>query len=118
MPPTESTFSNDDPTGLRTGSATGASRSGTSAGSTADRLADTARSTVDKVASAAAPAVERVRQGVNAGVDSVHRAVGSALTTGDAWADDCREAVRQHPLTGLGLAFAVGYLAARLASGR
>jgi hypothetical protein len=70
---------------------------------TMDRVAQAAHRTVDKVADAAGPAADWIAQNT------------SQLRNLQAeFLDDCRVRVRERPLAALGIAFAVGYLLARV----
>jgi hypothetical protein len=68
-----------------------------------DRMAQAAHRTVDKVAEAAGPAADWIAQNT------------SELRSLQAeFLDNCRVRVRERPLAALGIAFAVGFLLARV----
>lgn len=83
-----------------------------------DRMAETAHRVVDQLASKAGPAYERVRTGVSTAKDTMGRTMDGLHHSRDEWVESARESVRQHPLTAIGVAAAVGYVLARLTSSR
>jgi ElaB/YqjD/DUF883 family membrane-anchored ribosome-binding protein len=98
---------------------------------TAARAVDQARagahSVIDKVSDAARPMVDRVASGAHQAVDKIAGAAGHAAENlgvkGEQLKDaqmrameQCREYVRDNPITSIGIAIAAGFLLSRLFS--
>jgi ElaB/YqjD/DUF883 family membrane-anchored ribosome-binding protein len=79
-----------------------------------DRLADSAHRAIDRLANSAGPAVERMRSAAASTVDDMGRRVDDLGVTRDEWMESARGSVRGNPMAAIGIAFAVGYLIARL----
>lgn len=79
-----------------------------------DRMADTAHRVVDDLASKTAPAAERVRTSMHHAMDTMHRRMDDLAETRDEWMETTRESIREHPLTMVCGAIAIGFLLAKL----
>lgn len=101
-----------------TGSSTANGSMSSSTPPVVDRMAETAHRVVDQLASKAGPAYERVRTGMSSAKDTMGRTMDGLHHSRDEWVESARESVRQHPLTAIGVAAAVGYVLARLTSSR
>ncbi len=78
------------------------------------RVAQGAHETVDRLAEKAAPAVHKLESTVAHANEVLHAQAAKARQLGDEWTDNLRGTVREHPLTSVGVALAVGMLFARL----
>ncbi len=78
------------------------------------RVAQGAHETVDRLAEKAAPAVKKLESTVAHANEVLHNQAAKARQLGDEWTDNLRGTVREHPLTSVGVALAVGMLFARL----
>ena len=78
------------------------------------RVAQGAHETVDRLAEKAAPAVHKLESTVAHANEVLHAQAAKARELGDEWTDNLRGTVREHPLTAVGVALAVGMLFARL----
>ena len=79
-----------------------------------DRIARSAHGAVDRAADTAGSAVGRVRDGVTDTLGALGDKVQELASSRDDWVDSCRQSVRDHPLSAVGLGLAAGYLIARL----
>jgi len=78
-----------------------------------ERMARSAHSAVDRVADTASAAVGRVRSGVTETLSTVSDTVDGLSSSREQWVDSCRQSVRNHPLTAVGVGLAAGYVIAR-----
>ncbi|WP_439587938.1 DUF883 family protein [Hydrogenophaga sp.] len=78
------------------------------------RVAQGAHETVDRLAEKAAPAAQKLESTVAHASEALHNQVNRARELGDEWTDNLRGTVREHPLTSVGVALAIGMLFARL----
>lgn len=81
-----------------------------------ERAAEGAHKLVDQVADKAAPAVERVRETLAGAGDAISSSVVGLEEARRRWMESSRACVRQHPLTSIGIAVAVGWAFSRLRS--
>lgn len=79
-----------------------------------NRVTESAHSAVDRFADKAGPAVQKLESGVAHASDALHEQAQHLRERGDEWTQSMRETVRQHPLSSVLLAFAVGALVARV----
>jgi ElaB/YqjD/DUF883 family membrane-anchored ribosome-binding protein len=86
----------------------------TAASNIVDRLAESAHRAIDRLAQGAGPAVERMRSVASSTVDDMGRKVDDLGATKEEWMDSARTSVQGNPMAAVGIAFAVGYLIARL----
>ena len=80
------------------------------------RVVQGAHEAVDRIADKAIPAVERLRGTYNDATESLKQKADQAADLKDEWTESLRTAVREHPLTAVGAALALGVLFARLTS--
>ena len=94
-----------------------------------DQATASAHNVIDKASDAARPAVDRLASGAHQAVDKMAGAASQAAETLDLkgeqlmdaqvrLTENCREYVRDNPLTSLGIAVAAGFLVSRLLSSR
>ena len=81
-----------------------------------NRVARSAHDVVDRVAGAAMPAVERVRSGFNDARGVVKQRAGDLSVMQDEWVGQCRESVRERPLTAVAIGVVAGMLLSKLLS--
>ena len=79
-----------------------------------ERVVQSAHKAVDRLADTAAPHVQRLQEGMASAASVLTTRTDQARELGDEWAESLRSTVREHPLTALVGAFAVGVLIARL----
>jgi ElaB/YqjD/DUF883 family membrane-anchored ribosome-binding protein len=98
-------------------------------GRTVDKLAGNAHRAIDKAADGARPKVDQMAAGAHNLVDKLAGAANNAADSFDEKSaqmkdaqarvtEGCRDYVREHPFTSLGIAVAAGFLLARLLSSR
>ena len=80
------------------------------------RVVQGAHEAVDRIADKAIPAVERLRGSYNDAAESIKQKADQAVDLKDEWTESLRTAVREHPLTAIGAALALGVLLAKLTS--
>jgi ElaB/YqjD/DUF883 family membrane-anchored ribosome-binding protein len=96
---------------------------------TVDQAATGAHKAIDKASDAARPAVDRLASGAHHAVDKIAGVASDAAETLDLKSEqlmdaqsrlteNCREYVRDNPVTSLGIAVAAGFLLSRLLSSR
>jgi ElaB/YqjD/DUF883 family membrane-anchored ribosome-binding protein len=96
---------------------------------TVDQATTGVHKAIDKASDAARPAVDRLASGAHQAVDKIAGAATQAAETLDLkteqlmdaqtrLTENCREYVREHPVTSLGIAVAAGFLLSRLLSSR
>jgi ElaB/YqjD/DUF883 family membrane-anchored ribosome-binding protein len=96
---------------------------------TVDQATTGAHKAIDKASDAARPAVDRLASGAHQTVDKIAGAATQAAETLDLKSEqlkdaqtrlteNCREYVRDNPLTSLGIAVAAGFLLSRLLGSR
>lgn len=78
------------------------------------RAAEGAHDTIDRLAQQAAPVVQQVQQRLEETGDLVQERAGELRELGREWRSRLRSSVREHPLTTLAAAAALGALIARL----
>lgn len=79
-----------------------------------NRVTETAHGAVDRFADKAGPAVQKLESGVVHANEVLHDQAHRMREMGDEWTNSARNSVRQHPLTAVFLALAVGVLVARV----
>ncbi|MBB2487671.1 DUF883 family protein [Mitsuaria sp. WAJ17] len=89
----------------------GAERSGKEA---LDRWVERLHAGIDRLAGAAAPRLQRLQDGVSATRSTLRRQAHLVREDGEEWAESLRCTVREHPVTAVALAAAVGLLLGRL----
>jgi ElaB/YqjD/DUF883 family membrane-anchored ribosome-binding protein len=77
-------------------------------------LVQGAHAGIDRLAETAAPHVQRLQDGVAAASDTLREKTDAVRVQGEAWAEDLRDTVREHPLRSIAAAAAVGWLIGRL----
>ena len=80
------------------------------------RVVQGAHEAVDRLADKAIPAVERRRGSYPAAAESLRQKADQAADLKDEWTESLRMTVREHPLTAIGAALALGVILARLTS--
>ncbi len=80
------------------------------------RVVQGAHEAVDRIADRAIPAVERLKGTYSDAADTLRQRADQAIDLKDEWTESLRAAVREHPLTAIGTALALGVLLARLTS--
>ena len=73
-----------------------------------------AHDTLDRLADRAAPAVQRMGDSVNSAEAALRDKTSQLREKGDEWVDGTRGSIRNHPLTAVAIALAVGALVARM----
>jgi ElaB/YqjD/DUF883 family membrane-anchored ribosome-binding protein len=81
---------------------------------TATRAIDNAAPTIDRVAQAAHRTVDKVAEAAGPAADWIAKSTSELRARQAELADVCRLQVRERPLAAIGIAFAVGYLLARV----
>lgn len=79
-----------------------------------NRVTETAHGAVDRFADKAGPAVQKLESGMAHANEALHDQAHRMRELGDEWTNSARSSVRQHPLTAVMLALAVGVLVARI----
>jgi len=70
--------------------------------------------TVDRIASGAHQAVDRVAAAANSAAERLSSKSDDLLANKDQWLQACTGYVKEHPLTALGIAVAVGFALSRI----
>jgi ElaB/YqjD/DUF883 family membrane-anchored ribosome-binding protein len=73
-----------------------------------------AHDTLDRLADRAAPAVQRMGDSVNSAEAALRAKTSQLRERGDEWVDGTRGSIRNHPLTAVAIALAVGAVVARM----
>jgi ElaB/YqjD/DUF883 family membrane-anchored ribosome-binding protein len=73
-----------------------------------------AHDTLDRLADRAAPAVQRMGDSVNSAEAALRAKTSQLRERGDEWVDGTRGSIRNHPLTAVAIAVAVGAVVARM----
>ncbi len=79
-----------------------------------DRLASTMHQAADRVATGGKAAVERLQTTARTATERWGQVSGDVMARRDEALDSARDAVRERPITALGIAFAVGWLVAKI----
>lgn len=79
-----------------------------------NRMTESAHGAVDRIADKAGPAVQKIESGVAHANEALHEGAHRVREMSDQWTDGMRHTVREHPLTSVMLALAVGALIARI----
>ena len=104
----------EDAAKLANGSASSSAPSSTAAADLVNRVADKAHATIDRLATTAAPKAQQLQKSLEDTNELLHDRAERLRSTGNEWCDSLRTNVREHPLTAIGTALAVGLLIARL----
>jgi ElaB/YqjD/DUF883 family membrane-anchored ribosome-binding protein len=80
------------------------------------KVVRSAHQSLDRLAESAAPSLDHLEQSVTGAAEALQARGEHWRETGDAWAEDVRRTVREHPLAALGIAVAVGMLLSRLSA--
>lgn len=80
-----------------------------------NRVVGGAHEAIDHLAEQVAPQVQRVQDGLASANEMLHQRGTQARELGEAWSERFNGSVREHPLTALATAFALGMLITRLA---
>ena len=78
------------------------------------RAAEGAHDTIDRLEAQAAPAAEKLRDQLDTTGEMLHARADQMRQMGREWRDGVRSSVREHPLTTIAAALALGVLLARL----
>lgn len=78
------------------------------------RAAEGAHDTIDRLEAQAAPAAEKLREQLDSTGEMLHARADQLRQTGREWREGVRSSVREHPLTTIAAALALGVLLARL----
>lgn len=73
-----------------------------------------AHDTLDRLADRAAPAVQRMGDSVSSAEATLRAKTSQLREKGDEWVDGTRSSIRNHPLTAVAIALAVGALLDRM----
>lgn len=92
----------------------GVSSARTEAADLVDRTAQGAHQTVDRLAQQAAPAVQKLQDQMENAGEMLQERAERMRDVGRQWREGLRSSVREHPLTTVVAALAVGALIARL----
>lgn len=92
----------------------GAGSAGTDAAGLVDRAAQGAHQTVDRLAQQAAPAVQKLQDQMDDAGEMLQERAEQMRDVGRQWREGLRSSVREHPLTTIAAALALGALIARL----
>jgi ElaB/YqjD/DUF883 family membrane-anchored ribosome-binding protein len=117
MTPSDPTFPSSTSTLNDTGSRSTtypASAAATSSDDLVNRVAQGAHHTIDQLAERAAPHVHRLQEGLTETEHMVQRRAAQAKEMAGEWTENLRGTVRQHPLTSVAAALAIGALLSRL----
>jgi ElaB/YqjD/DUF883 family membrane-anchored ribosome-binding protein len=79
-----------------------------------ERIVQVAHSAIDRLADNAAPHVHRWQEQLGHASETLSGKTADLRGTGDEWANNLRDTVREHPLAAVATAVAVGLLVARL----
>ncbi|WP_157522093.1 YqjD family protein [Mitsuaria sp. 7] len=104
----------EDAAKLANGIASSSAPSSTAAADLVNRVADKAHATIDRLATTAAPKAQQLQKSLEDTNELLHDRAERLRSTGNEWCDSLRTNVREHPLTAIGTALAVGLLIARL----
>jgi ElaB/YqjD/DUF883 family membrane-anchored ribosome-binding protein len=120
FPTSATATSPDNPSATRSADVAGA-MSGTTSGTTEtrsgellDKVVRSAHQSLDRLAETAAPHLGQLEHSLSGAAEALHSRGEHWRETGDAWAEELRSTVREHPLAAVGVALAVGMLLARL----
>jgi ElaB/YqjD/DUF883 family membrane-anchored ribosome-binding protein len=86
----------------------------TRSGELLDKVVRSAHQSLDRLAETAAPHLGQLEHSLSGAAEALHSRGEHWRETGDAWAEELRSTVREHPLAAVGVALAVGMLLARL----
>jgi ElaB/YqjD/DUF883 family membrane-anchored ribosome-binding protein len=114
--PTSAPASPDAPSSTRSADVAGA-MSGTTetrSGELLDKVVRSAHQSLDRLAETAAPHLGQLEHSLSGAAEALQSRGEHWRETGDAWAEELRSTVREHPLAAIGVALAVGMLLARL----
>lgn len=114
--PTSAAASPDAPSSTRSADVAGA-MSGTTetrSGELLDKVVRSAHQSLDRLAETAAPHLGQLEHSLSGAAEALQSRGEHWRETGDAWAEELRSTVREHPLAAIGVALAVGMLLARL----
>jgi ElaB/YqjD/DUF883 family membrane-anchored ribosome-binding protein len=73
-----------------------------------------AHDTLDRLADRAAPAVQRMDDSMHSAEATLRAKTSQLRERGDEWVDGTRGSIRNHPLTAVAIALAVGAVVARM----
>ncbi|HLO94051.1 MAG TPA: hypothetical protein VK195_07020 [Burkholderiaceae bacterium] len=93
---------------------TGAGSAGPEATDMVKRAAEGAHVTIDRLAQQAGPAVQKLQEQLDDTGEMLHERADQMREMGRQWREGLRSSVREHPLTTIVAALALGALLARL----
>lgn len=79
-----------------------------------ERVAQGAHQTIDRLAEQAGPHVRHWQDSLHGTGETLQQRAGEFREMGDQWTESLRTTVREHPLTAVAAALALGVLIARL----
>ncbi|MGM9512883.1 DUF883 family protein [Roseateles sp. DB2] len=102
--------------GARAEGSTGGAHAATASGAPdmINRAADGAHVTIDRLAHQAAPVVQKLQEQLDEAGERLHERADQVGALGRQWREGLRSSVREHPLTTIVAALALGALIARL----
>lgn len=118
MDQTESSGQKPATNEVRNGIDRSATRAGTSAHETVDRIAGAARPTVDKLADSAHQAVDKMTSLASSAAETFEQKRIQLNTASAELVDNARVYVRANPMAAIGIAAAVGFILSRVLKSR